>query len=306
MENIIISKFRKERFMLDLLKGKRAIITGASSGIGKGVALEYLKQGAIVGLIDIVKQTNKLGENTFFEQADVSRYDQIKRAINSLVQAMGGLDIVIANAGVNHITCPDKPKDIMALEDLSEQGFDHTAKYINNIIDINLKGAFYTIHAALFHFMKKSAGRILSTSSVLSVKPYIMEPYYACTKAGINGITAGYEKFLSNTKITINAIMPMGVDTKMMVGLDYGELVQPSDIAPFYVYFGCDDAKKENGNCINHDTFLNAFNIIKEIPDGKSKSWSELEPILTAQMGASEFKHIRDNRKLLAFLLKYK
>jgi NADP-dependent 3-hydroxy acid dehydrogenase YdfG len=178
---------------MELLSGKRAIISGASSGIGQAIALEYVKQGAIVGLIarrvenlkNLVNEINETGGKAYYEQADVSQYSQVKKAINSLVQSMGRLDIIIANAGVNIMTAPDPPKkDQIRFNDISEESFDKVANYINNIIDINLKGEFYTINAGLFHLMKTKIGRGISTSSIMAVKPFIVEPYYAATKAG--------------------------------------------------------------------------------------------------------------------------
>lgn len=303
--------------MAELLKGMRAIITGASSGIGQAIALEYVKQGAIVGLIarrveklkELLTRIKESGGTGFFEEADVSNYEQVKRAINNLVQSMGGLDIIIANAGVNIMTTPDPPKkNQIHFIDNSEASFDKVAKYINNIIDINLKGEFYTINAGLFHLMKSKTGRVVATSSIMAVKPFILEPYYASTKAGINAMIQGYERLYNSTKITFNAIMPSSIDTEMMAKLKAGieTIIKPEDIAPYYVFFASEEGKKENGKCINHEFFINAMKIVKETPDGITKTWNELAPILCEKLGATEFKHVKENRKLFMFLIQYK
>lgn len=303
--------------MADLLKGMRAIITGASSGIGQAIALEYVKQGAIVGLIarrveklkELTDRIKEIGGSAFFEESDVTNYELLKKAINKLVQTMGGLDIIIANAGVNIMTAPDPPKKNQILFiDTSESAFDKVAKYINNIVDINLKGEFYTINAGLFHLMKSKTGRVIATSSIMAVKPFILEPYYASTKAGINAMIQGYEKLYNTTKITFNAIMPSSIDTEMMARLKSGmeTLTTPEELAPYYVFFATEEGKKENGKCINHEFFLNAMKLVKENQDFSSKSWNELAPLLSEKLGASEFKHVKENRKLFMFLLQYK
>lgn len=186
------------------LAGKRALVTGASSGIGEAVARRFAAEGARVALVarraDVLQGLAKeLGSGAIALQADVAEPDQVAKAVRSAVQQLGGLDIVVNAAGV------DGPASLR----------DMTPDVWRRVIDINLSGTFYVAREAALHMLEAGSGTIINVGSELSFMGMGLYVHYCASKAGVIGLTKALAVELAPT-VTVNAICPGPVDTPMM------------------------------------------------------------------------------------------
>ena len=190
------------------LHDKVAFITGAGSGIGKASAVLFAQEGARVVCIsrtlEEVQQTaneiTETGGQAIALDADISKADSIKRAVDKTVEAFGGIDIVFANAGINGVWAP--------IEKISDEDFDKT-------IDINLKGTFMTLKYTFPH-LKKQGGSVLVTASVNGTRVFKGERIaYSCTKASQVVLVKSLAVEFALHGVRINAICPGAIDTEI-------------------------------------------------------------------------------------------
>lgn len=188
--------------------GQVALVTGASRGIGRGIAVALAKDGADVvinysGNEAAANETKALceafGVKTLVVKADVSKMDECESMINQAMETFGRIDILVNNAGIT------KDKLIMAM---SEQDFD-------DVISINLKGAFNCIKLASKIMMKQRYGRIINLSSIVGVRGNAGQANYSASKAGVIGLTKSAAKELASRNITVNAVAPGMIETDM-------------------------------------------------------------------------------------------
>lgn len=190
------------------LKGKVGLITGASRGIGRCIAIEYAKCGAALalnyskdeeGIKDTVKYINSIGGYAKAYKADVSEYNQVIEMIDSIVREYGKLDILVNNAGISHVGL------------FCDMQFEEW----NRIIDTNLKGAINTTHCVLKHMLNKKNGSIINISSIWGNNGASCEAVYSASKGGINSFTEAMAKELGPSGIRVNAIAPGVINTEM-------------------------------------------------------------------------------------------
>ncbi|CAA9404402.1 MAG: 3-oxoacyl-[acyl-carrier protein] reductase [uncultured Pyrinomonadaceae bacterium] len=191
------------------LQEKTAIITGAGSGIGKAAAILFAKEGAKVCLVsrtekelrETVDEIEAAGGTAVFAVADISKPDEIERAVAATIEAFGSLDIVFANAGVNGVWAP--------IEELAPEEWDNT-------ININLKGTFLTVKYAIPH-LKKRGGSIVITSSVNGTRIFSNAgaTAYSCTKAAQVAFTKMAALELAKHKIRVNVVCPGAIETEI-------------------------------------------------------------------------------------------
>ena len=183
------------------LTGRIAVVTGASRGIGRAVAIALAQAGADVAVnyreratdaIDVVETIHALGRRAIAVQADVSRGDAVTEMFGTVEHALGIVDILINNAGIAIF------HDIDAL---TEEDFDHT-------IAVNLKSAFLCIRAAVPHMRERGWGRIVNISSGAARGAGGIGPHYNASKAGMEGLARGYAARLVRHGITINSVAP--------------------------------------------------------------------------------------------------
>ena len=190
------------------IKGKNAIVTGGSRGIGRAIALEVAKRGANVGINYVTNETKaretlseieKFGVKGILLKGDVSRIGDVKNFVKKFVDEFKRIVILINNAGI-------LSKNINFL-DVSEEEWDR-------IIDVNLKGTFLVTKEAL-PFMP-DGGKIINMSSIAGKMGGTVGAHYAASKAGVIGFTFALASELAKRKITVNAIAPGPVDTELI------------------------------------------------------------------------------------------
>jgi 3-oxoacyl-[acyl-carrier protein] reductase len=188
--------------------GLVALVTGASRGIGRAVALALGKAGASVAVNyrerrseadEVVAELRALGQRALAVQADVSVSAQVSAMVKAVAAELGAVDILVNNAGVA-VT--------RGFEDLDEAEFDHT-------LAVNLKSAFLCTQAVLAGMRAKRWGRIVNVSSIAARGAGAVGVHYNASKAGLEGLTRGYASRLAKEGITVNAIAPGATETEM-------------------------------------------------------------------------------------------
>lgn len=230
------------------LTGKVAIVTGASKGIGAGIAKGFAAEGAAVvvnysssreGADKVVKEIQGKGGKAVAIQGDVSKAADVQRLFADAKQAFGSLDILVNNAGVYQFH---------PLEEVTE------AEYRRHF-DINVLGTLLATQEALKHF--RDRGSVINISSVVGANPLPNTVIYSATKGAVDTITLGLAKELGARGIRVNAIAPGGVETEGsitlgVIGSDFekkliadtplGRIGQPNDIAQVAVFLASDES----------------------------------------------------------------
>ncbi len=195
-----------------MLQDKIALITGASTGIGKAIALKMAENGASIAINyigdsapaeEVKKQVEEFGVKANIYNCDISDFSATKEMIDQVVKDFGTIDILVNNAGIV------RDKLILAMK---EEDFDA-------VININLKGAFNMIKNSFSMFAKKRSGRIINISSIIGMMGNAGQANYASAKAGLIGLTKSAAKELGARGVTCNAIAPGFIETSMTESL---------------------------------------------------------------------------------------
>lgn len=208
-----------------LLNGKVAIITGASRGIGKAIAQEFVHQGATVVFtyrsseekaraLEVELSAN--GGNAKGFQSDASKMDQAEQLVSDVVASYGTIDIIVNNAGIT---------DDTLLMRMTEDQWDR-------VIDVNLKSCFVLTKAVMRTMLKKRSGSIINVSSVVGVQGNPGQANYAASKAGILGFTKSVALELGSRNIRCNAVAPGFIETEMTASLDENTVQSWRDAIP--------------------------------------------------------------------------
>jgi 3-oxoacyl-[acyl-carrier protein] reductase len=241
-----------------MLKGKTAVITGGSRGIGKAIALKMAEQGADVAIIysgnekaalETCELITSLGVKAKEYRCNVSVFDETKIVTDNIIQDFGGIDILVNNAGI--------VRDGLVLS-MKEEDFDA-------VIDTNLKGAFNMIKQIYPILMRKRSGRIINISSVSGLMGNPGQANYSSAKAGLIGLTKTVAKELAARNVTCNAIAPGFIATDMTAALSdkvkeaaltqipMKRMGNPEDIANLAVFLASDNAGYITGEIIKID-----------------------------------------------------
>ncbi|WP_075340917.1 3-oxoacyl-[acyl-carrier-protein] reductase [Tenacibaculum agarivorans] len=198
---------------MKLLENKTAIITGATRGIGRGIALEFAKQGANVAFTynssveaanSLEKELQELGVKAKGYQSNAAEFDAAQELAKNVLEEFGAIDVLINNAGIT--------KDNLLLR-ISEDDFD-------KVIQVNLKSVFNLTKAVIKPMMKQRAGSIINMSSVVGLKGNAGQANYAASKAGILGFSKSVALELGSRNIRSNVIAPGFIETEMTAQLD--------------------------------------------------------------------------------------
>lgn len=241
-----------------ILKGKVAIVTGATRGIGRAIALELAKEGADISFNylknteqakNLVKEINSLGRKAFAEQVDISDFAKVKDFVEKTKNTFGKLDILVNNAGI----IIDK-----ALMMMEEQDW-------RKVIDTDLNGAFNTTRACIVSFLKQKSGQIVNISSVSGIIGSSRQTNYSASKAGIIGFTKALAKEVAEYNIRVNAVAPGYIQTDMLNSLKeeqkenvkkfipLGRFGKPEDIARVVLFLLSDASQYITGQVIAVD-----------------------------------------------------
>ncbi len=244
-----------------MLKNKKAIITGATAGIGKEIAKEFVKNGADVAIFgtnpERIETTLKELEDLKIDQnqkilvkkVDVSNFSQVNSAVEEIVKEFQNIDILINNAGIT--------KDNLLLR-MTEEDWDR-------VIDVNLKSIYNTSKALARPMMKVRSGKIINISSVVGLIGNAGQANYAASKAGMIGFTKSLAKELAKKNICVNAIAPGFIKTKMtdvlpekvkeglLNRIPLGKLGEPKDIANIAIFLASDMSNYITGQVITVD-----------------------------------------------------
>ena len=195
--------------MTDDLRGRIALVTGGSRGIGRAIALGLAAAGADVVVNyrtraaeaeAVVRDAEALGRRSAALQADVSISSQVEALVGATRERFGPVDVLVNNAGIA------RPQP---LDEITERDWDE-------LIDVNLKSCFLVTQAVLPDMRARRWGRILNLSSVAAQVGGVIGPHYAASKAGILGLTRAYARRLAAEGITVNAIAPALIETEMV------------------------------------------------------------------------------------------
>lgn len=240
------------------LEGKIALVTGASRGIGREIALEFAKEGANVAVNyagseekarEVVEEMKALGREALCIQCDVSNSEAVQKMMKSVVDHFGGLDILVNNAGIT--------KDNLLLR-MKEEEWDA-------VINTNLKGVFLCTKAAARTMMKKRSGRIINISSIVGITGNPGQANYVAAKSGVIGLTKTTAKELASRGITVNAIAPGFISTDMTENLPeeskeamikqipLGRIGEPKEIARVALFLASSDSSYMTGQVLRVD-----------------------------------------------------
>ena len=194
---------------------KTAIVTGASRGIGRAIALKLAQDGHNIAILyagntdaanEVGKLVREIGVEALVIQCNVTDFDACKMAIDEVKNKFGTVDVLVNNAGIT--------KDGLAMK-MSEQQYDE-------VLDVNLKGAFNMIRHCYSIFLKQRQGRIINISSVAGIMGNAGQANYSAAKAGMIGLTKAIARELAGRNICCNAVAPGFIETEMTENL--GEL----------------------------------------------------------------------------------
>ncbi|ABO66419.1 MULTISPECIES: 3-oxoacyl-[acyl-carrier-protein] reductase [Geobacillus] len=241
-----------------MLEGKIALVTGASRGIGRAVALELARQGANVAVNyagseakanEVVDMIRSLGREAFAVQADVARAEDVERMVKTVLDQFGRLDILVNNAGIT--------RDNLLMR-MKEEEWDA-------VINTNLKGVFLCTKAVTRPMMKQRYGRIINVASVVGVIGNPGQANYVAAKAGVIGLTKTAARELASRNITVNAIAPGFITTDMTEALSaelkeemlkqipLARFGEPDDVARVVAFLASDAAGYMTGQTLHVD-----------------------------------------------------
>lgn len=239
-----------------MLKEKIALITGAAQGIGKGIALEYAKQGATVAFTvrkfderseSLVNEITAMGGTAKAYASDAASFTSAAEVIAEVMKDFGRIDILVNNAGIT--------KDGLLMR-MTEEQWDM-------VINTNLKSAFNYIHAVTPIMMKQRAGSIINMTSIVGISGNAGQANYSASKAGMIGLTKSVAKELGSRGVRVNAIAPGFIATEMtgvlnedtkkqwLLNIPLRREGKAEDVANVAVFLGSDMASYVTGQVIN-------------------------------------------------------
>ncbi|TCT26806.1 3-oxoacyl-[acyl-carrier-protein] reductase [Melghiribacillus thermohalophilus] len=241
-----------------MLKGKAALVTGASRGIGRAIALELAKAGAKVAVNyagsekkaqEVVDQIRQSGGEAFKIQANVASSDEVTGMVKEVVKQFGSLDILVNNAGIT--------RDNLLMR-MKEEEFDQ-------VIDTNLKGVFLCTKAVTRQMMRQKSGRIINIASIVGVAGNPGQANYVAAKAGVIGLTKTTARELASRNILVNAVAPGFITTdmtdqlpeeakeEMLAQIPLNRLGKPEDVSSVVRFLASDDAGYMTGQTLHVD-----------------------------------------------------
>lgn len=240
------------------LNGKTAVITGSARGLGRAIALKLAQMGANIVLNDIpssdaldqtAQEFQALGYKVAVTRGDVRNIEDVEAMFKIAIDTFGSVDILVNNAGIT--------KDMLMIK-MTEKDWD-------DVLDINLKGAFFCTKVAAKIMMKQRSGRIINIASVAGVMGNPGQANYSASKAGLIGLTKSTAKELAARNITCNAVAPGLIQSKMtevlpdkvkenyLNNIPLGRFGTPEDVANVVGFLASDESSYVTGQVIHID-----------------------------------------------------
>lgn len=241
-----------------MLKGKCALVTGASRGIGKAIALKLASLGANLVLnyrsseaeaLEVEKAVKDMGVDAISVKGDISKLADVENLVAVAKEKFGAVDIMVNNAGIT--------KDTLILR-MKEEDFD-------KVIDVNLKGVFNCLKTITPVMVRQKHGKIINLSSVVGISGNAGQVNYAASKAGVIGMTKSLAKEVGSRGINVNAVAPGFIETDMtdVLGEKYKEeikkniplkkLGKPEDVADVVAFLASESSDYVTGQVIHVD-----------------------------------------------------
>jgi|UniRef100_A0A7V3VU42 3-oxoacyl-[acyl-carrier protein] reductase len=236
------------------LEGKVAIVTGGASGIGAAIAKRFIENGAFSIILDVVEELGKAFVSQFNQKAkfyclNIADEKLVNETIDGIINEFSKIDILVNNAGITN----DKLLLRMTKEDWEK------------VLNVNLTGTFLMTRAVVKHMMKQRYGRIINIASVIGLIGNAGQANYAASKAGIIGFTKSCAKEFASRNITVNAIAPGFIETRMteilpedvkqayLKLIPLGRFGKPEDVANLALFLASDQAEYITGQVIAID-----------------------------------------------------
>nr|MBO2506476.1 beta-ketoacyl-ACP reductase [Bacilli bacterium] len=240
------------------LEGKTAVVTGASRGIGRAIALELAKEGVNVVVNysgskekaeEVVEEILKMGQKAIAVQANVADNESVQNLMKTALDEFGSIDILVNNAGIT--------RDNLLMR-MKEDEWD-------DVIETNLKGVFLCTKAVTRQMMKQRSGRIINIASVVGVTGNAGQANYTAAKAGVIGLTKTTARELASRNILVNAVAPGFITTEMtdalpedvkntmLTQIPLGKFGQPEHVAKAVVFLASEDAEYITGQVLHVD-----------------------------------------------------
>lgn len=239
------------------LSGKAAVVTGANTGIGQGIALALAKAGADVALVgrsdadETANQVRALGRKAVLISADLSTTEPCDRIVEEAVEALDGLDILVNNAGIIR----------------RNDALDFTADDWDAVMDTNLKSLFFLCQSAARHMVEQGEGKIINIASMLTFQGGIRVASYTASKSGVGGLTKLLANEWASKGINVNAIAPGYIATNNTAALQAdekrnaeilgripaGRWGDPEDLGGAAIFLASDAAKYVQGHILAVD-----------------------------------------------------
>lgn len=239
-------------------KDKIAIVTGASSGIGREIAVQFAREGATViinysnssqGAEEVKNLIEEFGGTALTYKCDVSKYSEVESMIEKIIVDYKHIDILVNNSGIT--------RDNLIMR-MDEEEFD-------SVIDTNLKGTFNTIKCVSRYMIRQKKGKIINMASVVGITGNAGQSNYAASKAGVIALTKSVAKEFATRNINVNAIAPGYIETRMtdvlndkvkdeiLSKIPAKRIGKPEDIAKTAVFLASEDSNYITGQVINVD-----------------------------------------------------
>lgn len=244
--------------MMNRFEGKVAVVTGASRGIGREIALRLAQEGAKVAVNysgnkgkaeEVVQEIKNMGGQAFAIQANVANADEVKDMMDKTIEEFGSIDILVNNAGIT--------RDNLLMR-MKEEDWD-------NVIETNLKGVFICTKAVTRQMMRQRAGKIVNVASIVGVAGNAGQANYVAAKAGVIGLTKTVAKELATRNVNVNAVAPGFIATDMTESLSeemkeqmvstipLGKLGNAEHVAGTVLFLLSEDASYITGQTIHVD-----------------------------------------------------